>query len=97
MYCLEKEYFHTSLSEYHRADAMRYAQYWHGGQFTELYKLSSSGYVDSPEALLIEVEDCYKVADFNEQDTEEQLDCLKGYAIKLIKQEETKTIKDALR
>jgi hypothetical protein len=84
---LSKEYFSGSLGDYHRAEAMHYAQYWHGGQFTELYKLCSSGEVDSPCSLLSEIEDCKPTAE--EPSGEElcddgQLDCLKAYATALI-------------
>lgn len=96
MYSLEKEYYTTKENEYHRADAMYYAQYWHSGQFSELYKLSSSGYVDDPIGLLSEISDCVPQSDNGYYDDESgsgdypddmQLDCLKGYALALIKQE----------
>jgi hypothetical protein len=90
---LEREYYSTKLNEYHRADAMHYAQYWHGGQFTELYKLSSSGEVDDIQDLLSEIVDCEKLLgklpdeENEELDNYSQIDCLKGYAMALAKQE----------
>ena len=92
---LNKEYYQTKLGDYHRADAMHYAQYWHGGQFSELYKLSSSGEIDEIDSLIAEIEDCEKILDTVEDDTDEeeldnysQLDCLMGYAVALKKQEQ---------
>jgi hypothetical protein len=44
--------------KYEEADKI--AAEWHGGQFTELYKLSSSGMIDSKEDLEYEIEKCLK-------------------------------------
>jgi len=69
----ETEYdFHTIASE------------WHGGQFTELYKFSSSGMLDSKQGLINEIEACIvaveKEPDQYEDDELEKLEAFKEWA-----------------
>lgn len=39
-------------------DPYQIASEWHGGQFTELYKLQSSGKIDSKRDCLSEIDEC---------------------------------------
>ena len=64
-------------------DPHQIASEWHGGQFTELYKFSSSGMVDSKFSAIGEVQDAMKAVENNpaafDADEMEQLEFLKNY------------------
>lgn len=82
---LQAEYFTTSDGERRTlGEAMHCASLWHGGQFTELYKLSSSGDVDDADDLLAEVKACAPGPSEGLADIE--LDVLLGYALALVKE-----------
>lgn len=85
-YTLDKEYLQTDFGEWHKYDAQEAAGEFHGGQTSELYKLSSSGGVDSPGGLLSEVEGL--APDSNDDESEQKIAILKAYAEALIEQVE---------
>jgi hypothetical protein len=89
------EMFRTSLGEYYFDDAIDAAGYFHGGQSSELYKLSSTGTVDNAERLIAEISRCADEFDWesDEESSEttaaDRLDVLLQFASWLEKNAET--------
>lgn len=56
--------------EYPETNPYTIASWWHDGQWSELYKLSSSGKVDSASLLICEIEKCQKLAKTDKEQNE---------------------------